>query len=173
MRLFAFFLFISFLSAEPEIKFQDNFDAKISIQKEDSLVSSGYLKYREGNFFYDIQLPYSQKIIGMDQYIIVQDDDFNQVHVYEDNSTFLLREVFNDTYKREFMDCLTICFKIILNEGTGFQEAFIVTLNKSIDYITATDIQNMNYLIKFENFKTESSKIVYEPPEDYVIVNND
>ena len=66
-----------------------------------------------------------------------------------------------------------MCYKILLNEETGFSEALIVAFDQIIEYIQATDIQNVNYLIKFENFKVESSKIVYEPPEDYSLVKND
>jgi len=173
MKYLIFFLLANIINAEEVKNLYDNFDAQITIQKNEDIVSKGNIRYRENDFFYEVELPYSQKIIGINQNIYVQDDDFNQVHVYKDNASFLLRDVLKDENQKEYISCPTVCYKILLNEETGFSEALIVAFDQIIEYIQATDIQNVNYLIKFENFKVESSKIVYEPPEDYSLVKND
>ena len=173
MKYLIFFLLVNLLNAEEAKNLYDSFDAQITIQKNEDIVSKGNIRYRKKDFFYEVEIPYSQKIIGINQNIYVQDDDFNQVHVYKDNSSFLLRDVLKDENQKEYIPCPNVCYKILLNQESGFSEALIVTFDQIIQYIQATDIQNVNYLIKFENFKVESSKIVYEPPEDYSLVKND
>ena len=105
MKYLIFFLLVNMLNAEEVINLYDNFDAQITIKKNEDIVSKGNIRYRENDFFYEVELPYSQKIIGINQSIYVQDDDFNQVHVYKDNSSFLLRDVLKDENQKEYISC--------------------------------------------------------------------
>ena len=76
-------------------------------------------------------------------------------------------------YQNENFPCPSRCFKIKPDLNSSFKEALISLKDESIEWIRVLDIKDERILIKFENFKVESSNISYAIPENYEIINND
>ena len=51
MKYLIFFLLVNLLNAEEVKNLYDNFDAQITIQKNEDIVSKGNIRYRENDFF--------------------------------------------------------------------------------------------------------------------------
>ena len=150
-----------------------NFNSSITINNERGLVSSGDIFYRNGNFIYSLKLPSDQIIASDKKNIYVQDNDFNQVMIYKNDNSFFLQDLLNNAYKTENFPCPDNCFKIKPDDNSSFKEALISRNDQSIDWIRVLDIKDERILIKFENFKVESSNITYVIPNNYEIINND
>tara|TARA_Y100000746_G_scaffold11360_1_gene9507 strand:- start:7697 stop:8224 length:528 start_codon:yes stop_codon:yes gene_type:complete len=150
-----------------------NFNSTIIITNERTVISSGDISYRNGDIVYHIDLPSNQIIASNKENIYVQDNDFNQVMIYENDKSFFLQDLLANAYETENFPCPDSCFKIKPDLNSSFKEALISFKDQSIDWIRVLDIKDERILIKFENFKVESSNITYVIPENYEIINND
>ena len=150
-----------------------NFDSTITINNESGLISSGDISYRNGNYIYSLNLPSDQIIASNAQNIYVQDNDFNQVMIYKNDNSFFLQDLLTNGYQNENFPCPSSCFKIKPDLNSSFKEALISLKDESIEWIRVLDIKDERILIKFENFKVESSNISYAIPENYEVINND
>ena len=175
MRLF-FILFISFFAQTNSYEYFKkpfNFNAEIIINNAVNFVSQGNILFRNGTFIYNLDEPYKQTIASDKDKLYIQDDDFQQVIIYDNKNTFFLQDLLNNEYKSEDFSCPNTCFKLLLNENSSFQEALVVLDGDIIDWIRLIDIKGQRIFIEFENFKFESSKITYVIPENYEIIKND
>ena len=150
-----------------------NFDAEININNDGNLVSRGKILFRDDSFIYNLVSPYRQIIASDNGKLYIQDDDFQQVIIYDNKNTFFLQDLLNNEYKSEDFSCPNTCFKLLLNENSSFQEALVVLDGDIIDLIRLIDLKGQRIFIEFENFKFESSKITYVIPENYEIIKND
>ena len=70
------------------------FTAEINIEKNDfysnELISVGSISFQNNNFIYHINNPINQTIYGFEDRLIVQDNDFKQIMIYDNNYNFLL-----------------------------------------------------------------------------------
>ena len=175
MRLFITLFICSYLQSTTVEYFKKplNFNADILINNEENYVSKGTIFFRDGSFIYKLISPYSQTIANNDSKLYVQDDDFQQVIVYDNENTFFLQDLLSNEYKLENFACSNTCFKLRSNENSSFQEAFVSLDGDVIEWIRLLDIKDQRIFIKFENFKFESSKITYVAPENYEIIEND
>ena len=139
-----------------------NFDAEININNDGNLVSRGKILFRDDSFIYNLVSPYRQIIASDNGKLYIQDDDFQQVIIYDNKNTFFLQDLLNNEYKSEDFSCPNTCFKLLLNENGDI-----------IDWIRLIDLKGQRIFIEFENFKFESSKITYVIPENYEIIKND
>ena len=168
--------FISFLiQSNPTIYFKEplNFDAEIHINSEGNFISKGTMSFREEAFIYNLVSPYNQTIASKNGKLYVQDDDFQQVIIYNDAKSFFLQDLFNNKYETESFPCPNNCFKLNPQDGSTFQEALVSMNGSIIDWIRLIDIKDQRIFIKFENFKFESSNITYVVPQNYEIISND
>ncbi len=150
-----------------------NFDSTITINNESGIISSGDITYRNGDFIYSLNVPSDQIIASNSQNIYVQDNDFNQVMIYKNDNSFFLQDLLTNSYQNENFPCPSSCFKIKPDLNSSFKEALISLKDESIEWIRVLDIKDERILIKFENFKVESSNISYAIPENYEVINND
>jgi hypothetical protein len=150
-----------------------NFDSTITINNESGIISSGDISYRNGDFIYSLNVPSAQIIASNAQNIYVQDNDFNQVMIYKNDNSFFLQDLLTNGYQNENFPCPDSCFKIKPDLNSSFKEALISLNDESIEWIRVLDIKDERILIKFENFKVESSNISYAIPENYEVINND
>jgi hypothetical protein len=150
-----------------------NFDSTITINNESGIVSSGNISYRNGDFIYSLDIPSNQIVASNAQNIYVQDNDFNQVMIYKNDNSFFLQDLLTNGYQNENFPCPSSCFKIKPDLNSSFKEALISLKDESIEWIRVLDIKDERILIKFENFKVESSNISYAIPENYEVINND
>ena len=175
MRLFITLFICSYLQSTTDEYFKKpiNFDADIIINNQENLISKGKILFRDGSFIYNLIDPYRQTIANNNGKLYVQDDDFQQVIIYEDNNTFFLQDLFDNEYESENVPCSKICFKLLSKEDSSFQEALVSLDGDVIEWIRLLDIKDQRIFIKFENFKFESSNITYVAPENYEIIEND
>ena len=175
MRLFITLFFSSFLESNSFEYFKKpfNFNAEIIINNDGNFVSKGEILFRDGSFIYNLISPYNQTIASNNGKLYVQDDDFQQVIIYENNNTFFLQNLFDNDYKSEKFPCSKICFKLLSKEDGSFKEALVSLDGDVIDWIRLLDIRDQRIFVKFENFKFESSNIIYVVPDNYEIVTND
>ena len=169
-------LFLCFLiHAEAPEYFKNitNFDSQITINGEDNLISSGEISFRNGNFVYLLTHPFNQLVAGKNGKIYVQDDDFKQVMIYQNDNSFFLQELFNNKYDSEDFPCPDTCLKLKPDQNSTFKQALVSIKGESLDWIRLLDLKDERIFIKFENFKIESSNISYVVPQNYEIINND
>ena len=131
------------------------------------------MSFREEAFIYNLVSPYNQTIASKNGKLYVQDDDFQQVIIYNDTKSFFLQDLFNNKYETESFPCPNSCFKLNPQDGSTFQEALVSMNGSVIDWIRLIDIKDQRIFIKFENFKFESSNITYVVPQNYEIISND
>ena len=175
MRLLICF-FISFLvQANPNISFKKplNFNADININSEGNSISSGEIFFRNGTFIYHLTSPYNQTIAVVNEKLYVQDDDFQQVIIYNNDQSFFLQDLLNNEFESEDFPCPNTCFKLNPNQDSTFEEALVSLNGEALDWIRLVDIKDQRIFVKFENFKFESSNITYVVPQNYEIINND
>ena len=173
---FLIILFISFfIQTKPNTVFKEplNFDAEININSEGNLISRGIMSFREGAFIYNLVSPYNQTIASENGKLFVQDNDFQQVIIYNATKAFFLQDLFSNKYETENFPCQNNCFKVNPKDGSTFQEALVSMNENVIDWIRLVDIKDQRIFIKFENFKFESSNITYVVPQNYEIISND
>ena len=98
MRVILLFI-SSFISSsdlsELLIKNQE-FSSDIIIFDSDSIVSKGSMSYIKGDFVYSINHPSKQILAGLEGKLFIQDDDFKQVIIYENNHSFFLQDLLNN-----------------------------------------------------------------------------
>ena len=164
-----------FIQSNPNIYFIEplNFDAEIHINSEGNSISKGIMSFREEAFIYNLVSPYNQTIARKNGKLYVQDDDFQQVIIYDDTKSFFLQDLFNNKYETESFPCPNNCFKLNPEDGSTFQEALVSMNGGIIDWIRLIDIKDQRIFIKFEKFKFESSNITYVVPQNYEIISND
>ena len=175
MRLFVT-LFISFFLQTNSFEYFKkplNFNAEIIINNEENFVSQGKILFRNGSFIYNLDKPYKQTIASNNDKLYVQDDDFQQVIIYDNGNTFFLQDLFNNEYQAEDFPCPNTCFKLLLKENSSYKEALVSLDGEVVEWIRLLDIKDQRIFVKFENFKFESSNITYVAPENYEIIEND
>ena len=114
MRLL-FCFFISFLvQSNPNISFKKplNFNADININSEGNSISNGAMSFRNGTFIYHLTSPYNQTIAVANGKLYVQDDDFQQVIIYNNDQSFFLQDLLNNEFESEDFPCPNTCFKL-------------------------------------------------------------
>jgi len=173
-----FYLLLLFLVASQNaltsnLKIPLNFDSMITINNENDVISSGSMSYRNGDFIYTLTQPSNQIIASNKLHFFVQDNDFNQVIIYNNEKSFFLQELLNGKYETESFACPNVCYKVKPNDSSGFKDALISITDEVIDWIRILDIKDERIFIKFENFKIESTNINYVLPENYEIIKND
>tara|TARA_B100000886_G_scaffold333952_1_gene288771 strand:+ start:42 stop:569 length:528 start_codon:yes stop_codon:yes gene_type:complete len=175
MRLLTVCFISFFIETNPTIYFKKplNFDSEIHINSEGNFISKGEMSFRDGAFIYNLVSPYKQTIASKNGKLYVQDDDFQQVIIYNDTKSFFLQDLFNNKYETENFPCPNNCFKLNPENGSSFQEAMVSMNGNVIDWIRLIDIKDQRIFIKFENFKFESSNISYVVPQNYEIISND
>ena len=175
MRLFITLFICSYIQSTTVEYFKKpiNFDADIIINNQENFISKGKILFRDGSFIYNLIDPYKQTIANNNGKLYVQDDDFQQVIIYKNDKTFFLQDLFDNEYESENGPCSKICFKLLSNENSSFQEALVSLDGDVIEWIRLLDIKDQRIFIKFENFKFESSNITYVAPENYEIIEND
>ena len=149
------------------------FDADIYINSEGNLISKGAMSFRNGKFIYHLTNPYNQTIAVTNGKLYVQDDDFQQVIIYNNNQSFFLQDLLNNEFESEDFPCPNTCFKLKPNQDSTFEEALVSLNGEVLDWIRLVDIKDQRIFVKFENFKFESSNITYVVPQNYEIINND
>ena len=173
-KLFFFLIILSHQAFTTTYFFEPlNFDAQISIKNDENAISEGFISFREGSFIYTTNKPYNQKIFSKNGRFLVQDDDFKQVIIYENNHSFFLQDLLNNKYPTKEVSCPNTCFKLNPEQDSTFKEALISLNEEIIDWIRLIDMKGERIFIKFENFKFESSNITYVVPQNYEIINND
>ncbi len=173
-KIFIFLMMLSFQASTTTYFAQPvNFDADISIKNEEKLISQGFISFRQESFVYKTSQPYNQTIFSNNGKLLVQDDDFKQVMIYENDNSFFLQELLYNKYPSEEIACPNTCFKLNPSQNSTFKEALISLNEEIIDWIRLEDIKGERIFIKFENFKFESSNITYVVPQNYEIINND
>ncbi|GIS47193.1 MAG: hypothetical protein Ct9H90mP19_4300 [Gammaproteobacteria bacterium] len=107
MRVILLFI-SSFISSsdlsELLIKNQE-FSSDIIIFDSESIVSKGSMSYIKGDFVYSFDHPSKQILAGLEGKLFIQDDDFKQVMVYDDDDSFLIRKLLFDSYEHEELSC--------------------------------------------------------------------
>ena len=175
MRLF-FILFVSFFvqtNSSEYFKKPFNFNAEIIINNEENFISQGKILFRNGSFIYNLDKPYKQTIASNKGKLYVQDDDFQQVIIYDNGNTFFLQDLFNNEYQAEDFPCPNTCFKLLSEDNSSFKEALVSLDDEVVEWIRLLDIKDQRIFVKFENFEFESSNITYVAPENYEIIEND
>ena len=70
------------------------FTAEIDIEKKEyysnQSISQGLISFQNNKFIYHLNAPMNQTIYGLKDQLIVQDNDFKQVMIYNNNYNFLL-----------------------------------------------------------------------------------
>lgn len=175
MRFFFLFCVLSVSKSvlSSDFKVPLNFDATISINNESNQISTGYISYRDGEFLYNLTQPTNQIIANNKQSFFVQDNDFNQVIIYQNNNSFFLQELLSGNYASESFACPNDCFRVKPSDTSSFKDAIISLTDGKIEWIRILDIKDERIFIKFENFKVESTNISYVLPENYEIIIND
>ena len=174
MRVILLFI-SSFISSadlsELLIKNQE-FSSDIIIFDSDSIVSKGSMSYIKGDFVYSINHPSKQILAGLEGKLFIQDDDFKQVMVYDDDDSFLIRKLLFDSYEHEELSCVFKCYKLNINDER-ISDAIIIFEDNLLHEMHILNFQNNKFLVKFENFVHESTNIIYMPPDGYEIIAND
>ena len=75
-------------------KLFEPFTAEINIEKKEyysnQTISQGLISFQDNKFVYQLNDPMNQTIYGLKDQLIVQDNDFKQVMIYNNNYNFLL-----------------------------------------------------------------------------------
>lgn len=150
-----------------------NFNAEIIISKEEGFISKGKILFRDDSFIYNLTSPYNQTIASKNGKLFIQDNDFQQVIIYENDSSFFLQDLLSNEYKSESIACPNTCFKLNMEQESTFEEALVSLEGQVIKWIRLKDMKDQRIFVKFENFKFESSNIIYVVPDNYEIVTND
>ena len=148
------------------------FTTDIIIIDADSIVSKGSMSYVDGDFVYLTKHPSKQVLAGLKDKLFVQDDDFKQVMIYDDDDSFLIKKLLLNKYDYVELSCKSKCYKLDINDER-ISEAIIIFKNDLLYEMHIMDFQNNKFLINFENFLHESSNITYVPPDGYEIITND
>ena len=173
LLLFTLIIFAFHIEASTSLRASLFFDSSISITNENGVISSGDISYRNGDFLYVLSYPLNQIIASKKSELFVQDNDFNQVIVYNNDKSFFLQELLNGGYELESITCPTECLRIKPNNNSGFKDAMLSMTDETIEWIRLLDIKDEIIFIKFENFKIESTNITYVIPENYEVIKND
>tara|TARA_X000000950_G_scaffold43144_1_gene48282 strand:+ start:7377 stop:7904 length:528 start_codon:yes stop_codon:yes gene_type:complete len=171
-----FVIFFSFYLQADSIEYFSkpfNFNAEIIISKEEGFISKGKILFRDDSFIYNLTSPYNQTIASKNGKLFIQDDDFQQVIIYENDNSFFLQDLLNNEYKSESIACPNTCFKLNIEQESAYDEALVSLEGKGIKWIRLKDMKDQRIFVKFENFKFESSNINYVVPDNYEIVTND
>ena len=152
------------------------FTAEIYIEKNDfylnELISDGSISFQNNNFIYQINKPINQIIYGFEDQLIVQDNDFKQIMIYENNYNFLLTDVFNNKVSYKPIECPHLCYVAYI-DNQSVKTSTVTAINNKLTSMQIVDKQNQVFLIKFSNLVYESTNISYEAPDDYQVIRND
>ena len=152
------------------------FTAEIYIEKNDfylnELISDGSISFQNNNFIYQINKPINQIIYGFEDRLIVQDNDFKQIMIYDNNYNFLLTDVFNNKVSYKPIECPHLCY-IAYIDNQSVKTSTVTAINNKLTSMQIVDKQNQVFLIKFSNLVYESTNISYEAPDDYQVIRND
>ena len=152
------------------------FTAEINIEKKtyysNQSISQGLISFQDNKFVYQLNDPVNQIIYGLKDRLIVQDNDFKQVMIYNNNYNFLLTKVFDKELTYEPISCPEICFKAIINDES-LKTSTITSIKNKLASMQIVDNQNQVFLIKFSNLVYESTNISYVVPNDYQVISND
>ena len=152
------------------------FTAEINIEKNDfysnELISDGSISFQNNNFIYHINNPINQTIYGFEDRLIVQDNDFKQIMIYDNNYNFLLTDVFNNKLIYKPIECPHLCYVAFI-DNQSVKTSTVTAINNKLSSMQIVDKQNQVFLIKFSNLVYESTNITYVAPNDYQIIKND
>mgnify|MGYP006261714251 FL=1 len=152
------------------------FKAEINIEKKDyysnQTISKGLISFQDNKFIYQLNDPMNQTIYGLKNQLIVQDNDFKQVMIYDNKYNFLLSKVFDKGLTYEPISCLETCFKAIIN-NESIKTSTVTAVNNKLVSMQIVDNQNQVFLIKFSNLVYESTNINYVTPNGYQVIKND
>ena len=172
-------LLILFLSLEVVSDINELFEpftAEINIEKKEfhsnQSISQGLISFQDNKFIYQLNDPMNQTIYGLKDQLIVQDNDFKQVIIYENKYKFLLSKVFDKDLTYVSISCPEVCYKAIINDES-IRTSTITAVNNKLDSMQIVDTQNQVFFIKFSNLVYESTNISYVAPNDYQMIRND
>ena len=172
-------LLILFLSLEMVSDINELFEpftAEINIEKKEyysnQTISQGLISFQDNKFVYQLNEPMNQTIYGLKDQLIVQDNDFKQVMIYNNNYNFLLSKVFDKELTYTPISCPEMCFKAIINDES-IKTSTVTAVNNKLASMQIVDNQNQVFLIKFSNLVYESTNISYVVPNDYQVIRND
>jgi len=152
------------------------FTAEIDIEKKEyysnQSISQGLISFHDSKFIYHLNAPINQTIYGLKDQLIVQDNDFKQVMIYNNNYNFLLSKVFDSELTYAPISCSEICFQAIINDES-IKTSTVSAVNNKLASMQIVDNQNQVFLIKFSNLVYESTNINYVAPNGYQVIRND
>ena len=152
------------------------FTAEINIEKKtyysNQSISQGVISFQDNKFVYQLNDPMNQTIYGLKDQLIVQDNDFKQVMIYNNSYNFLLSKVFDSELTYAPISCSEICFQAIINDES-IKTSTVSAVNNKLASMQIVDNQNQVFLIKFRNLVYESTNISYVAPNDYQVISND
>ena len=152
------------------------FTAEIDIEKKEyysnQSISQGLISFQDSKFIYHLNAPINQTIYGLKDQLIVQDNDFKQVMIYNNNYNFLFSKVFDSELTYAPISCPEICFQAIINDES-IKTSTVSAVNNKLASMQIVDNQNQVFLIKFSNLVYESTNINYVAPNGYKVIRND
>ena len=152
------------------------FTAEINIEKKEyyssQSISKGLISFQDNKFIYQLNDPMNQTIYGLKDQLIVQDNDFKQIMIYDNNYNFLLSKIFDKDLTYAPISCPDICFKAIINDES-IKTITVTSVNNNLASMKILDNQNQVFLINFSNLVYESTNISYVAPNDYQVIRND
>ena len=75
------------------IDYSSSASSNITISDSESIISEGYITYQNDDFIYTIYQPDNQILAGMNGQLFIQDNDFRQVMIYQDDDSFFVKRL--------------------------------------------------------------------------------
>tara|TARA_B100000287_G_C20437162_1_gene704061 strand:- start:231 stop:764 length:534 start_codon:yes stop_codon:yes gene_type:complete len=174
--IFLFMPFFIYSYEFPELLVKNQkFSSNITISDSESIISEGYITYQNDDFIYTIYQPDNQILAGINGQLFIQDNDFRQVMIYQDDDSFFVKRLLVNSYLYEQLVCADTsksCYRLDVNDER-IDDAILIFKDDMLHEIHIWDFQNTRFLVKFDNYVLESTNISYEPPDEYELIVND